>query len=89
LVLPAWQYQTSQSQRNASQEPVITKTLSGKKYTPHDCWHTFSWLCDKYKADKLSKHLIMGHSLRNNIEKSVYGHRTIDELHTEINKIQV
>jgi len=67
----------------------INITASGKKHTPHDCRHTFSWLCDKYKVDELSKHLIMGHSLGNDIEKSVYGHRTIDELRAEINKIQV
>lgn len=67
----------------------IDKTVSGKKHTPHDCRHTFSWLCDKYKIDELSKHLMMGHSLGGDVEKSVYGHRTIEELKTEINKIQV
>lgn len=71
------------------QELGIAVTLSGKKHTPHDCRHTFSWLCDKYKVDELSKHLMMGHSLGGDIEKSVYGHRTIDELRTEINKIKV
>ncbi|MCI9078648.1 MAG: site-specific integrase [Lachnospiraceae bacterium] len=67
----------------------IDKTVSGKKHTPHDCRHTFSWLCDKYKVDELSKHLMMGHSLGGDVEKSVYGHRTIEELKTEINKIKV
>ena len=51
--------------------------------------HTFSWLCDKYGVDDMSKHLLMGHSLGNNIERSVYGHRTFEELKTEINKIKV
>lgn len=67
----------------------INKTASGKRHTPHDCRHTFSWLCDKYKIDELSKHLMMGHSLGGDVEKSVYGHRTIEELKTEINKIKV
>ncbi len=67
----------------------INITASGKKHTPHDCRHTFSWLCDRYKVDELSKHLLMGHSLGNDVEKSVYGHRTIDELRVEINKIQI
>ena len=58
-------------------------------HTPHDCRHTFSWLCDKYGVDDLSKHLLMGHSLGNDVEKSVYGHRTVEELRTEIEKIQV
>ena len=62
---------------------------SGKKHTPHDCRHTFSWLCDKYSVDELSKHLLMGHSLGKDIEKSVYGHRTFEELCAEINKIQI
>lgn len=62
---------------------------NGKKHTPHDCRHTFSWLCDKYKVDDMSKHLIMGHSLGRDVEKSVYGHRTNEELNMEIQKIQV
>lgn len=67
----------------------LTFSDSGTKHTPHDCRHTFSWLCDKYKVDELSKHLLMGHSLGNDIERSVYGHRTLDELRTEIEKIEV
>ncbi|MGN1083539.1 MAG: zinc-ribbon domain-containing protein [Lachnospiraceae bacterium] len=64
-------------------------TANGKKHTPHDCRHTFSWLCDKYALDELSKHLLMGHSPGKDIEKSVYGHRTLDELRNEIEKIKV
>lgn len=67
----------------------LTFSDSGTKHTPHDCRHTFSWLCDKYKVDELSKHLLMGHSLGSDIERSVYGHRTLDELRAEIEKIQV
>ena len=67
---------------------LLTST-AGTKHTPHDCRHTFSWICDKYKIDDLSKHLLMGHSLGNDIEKSVYSHRTLEELRTEIEKIKV
>ena len=67
----------------------LTYSDSGTKHTPHDCRHTFSWLCDKYKVDELSKHLLMGHSLGSDIERSVYGHRTLDELRAEIEKIEV
>lgn len=67
----------------------IDLTPSGLKHTPHDCRHTFSWLCDKYKVDELSKHLLMGHTLGNDVERKVYGHRTPEELRTEINKIQI
>ena len=60
---------------------------NGAKHTPHDCRHTFSWLCDKYKIDDMSKHLLMGHALGSDVEKNVYGHRTFDELKHEIEKI--
>lgn len=61
----------------------------GTKHTPHDCRHTFSWLCDKYGVDDLSKHLLMGHAVRTDVSKSVYGHRTFEELKNEIGKIIV
>lgn len=67
----------------------LTVSDNGTKHTPHDCRHTFSWLCDKYKVDELSKHLLMGHSPGGDVERSVYGHRTLDELRAEIEKIEV
>ena len=66
----------------------IAITANGKKHTPHDCRHTFSWLCDKYRVDELSKHLLMGHSPGKDVEKAVYGHRTLEELRAELHKIQ-
>lgn len=66
--------------------PALT---NGKKHTPHDCRHTFSWLCDVFGVDDMSKHMMMGHSLGRDVEKSVYGHRTFEQLKTEINKIQI
>lgn len=56
-------------------------------HTPHDCRHTFSWLCDKYKVDALSKKMLLGHALGDNVTDLKYGHRTVDELREEINKI--
>lgn len=84
----------SDSFRKRSFYPVLEKlgivtTVNGKKHTPHDCRHTFSWLCDKYGVNDTSKHILMGHSLGNDVEKSVYTHRTFDELKSEINKIIV
>lgn len=58
-----------------------------KNHTPHDCRHTFSWLCDKYKVDALAKKMLMGHALGNDVTDLKYGHRTVDELRNEINKI--
>jgi len=66
----------------------IQTTAGGKKHTPHDCRHTFSWLCDRYGVDDLSKHLLMGHAVRGDVERAVYGHRTLEQLRVEINKIQ-
>lgn len=67
----------------------IAASVNGKKHTPHDCRHTFSWLCDKYKVDDLSKHLLMGHTVQGDVEKTIYGHRTEEELRAEMNKIAV
>lgn len=66
--------------------PALT---NGKKHTPHDCRHTFSWLCDTFGVDDMSKHMIMGHSLGRDVEKAMYGHRTFEQLKEEINKIQI
>lgn len=62
-------------------------TLGITDHTPHDCRHTFSWLCDHYKVDALSKKMMLGHSLGNDVTSSVYGHRTHEELKEEIEKI--
>lgn len=71
------------------EELGILRTADGVKHTPHDCRHTFSWLADKYNMDTLSKHLIMGHSLKElGIEGSIYGHRTKEELIVQIDQIR-
>lgn len=65
------------------------ESLNIKRHTPHDCRHTFSWLCDKYEVDTFAKKLLMGHCLGKDVTDKVYGHRMIDELRIEIEKIQV
>ena len=57
-------------------------------HTPHDCRHTFSWLCDRYHMDTLSKKMLLGHSLGNDVTNAKYGHRTMEELRAEIEKIR-
>lgn len=92
--LPVWQEWKKRSYphfKNCSYECLASLKIDyvgETKHTLHDCRHTFSWLCDKYKVDDFSKHLILGHSLGNDVEKSVYGHRTIKELTDEINKLE-
>lgn len=59
------------------------------KHTPHDCRHTFSALCEKYGVRENDRKRMLGHSFGNDITNAVYGHRTLDELRTEIEKIQI
>lgn len=56
-------------------------------HTPHDCRHTFSWLCDKYGVDMFTKKVLMGHSLGTSVTENTYGHRNLEELRTELEKI--
>lgn len=59
------------------------------KHTPHDCRHTFSALCEKYKVSENDRKRMLGHSFGNDITNAVYGHRTIEDLRCEIEKIEV
>ena len=63
--------------------------LCDRNYADHDCRHTFSWLCDKYHVDALSKKMLLGHALGNDVTDLKYGHRTVEELREEINKIRI
>ena len=65
----------------------IAYTADGVKHTPHDCRHTFSWLCDRYTVDDVSKHLLMGHKLKGDVEKMKYSHRSVEELKDAIERI--
>ncbi len=58
------------------------------KHTPHDCRHTFSYLCEKYGVNEADQKRLMGHSFGNDVTKAVYGHRSIEDLRKEIEKIQ-
>lgn len=55
-------------------------------HTPHDCRHTFSALCERYHVSENDRKRMMGHALPD-ITNSVYGHRTVDDLREEIEKI--
>ena len=58
------------------------------KHTPHDCRHTFSALCERYHVAENDRKRMMGHSFGADITNSVYGHRTLDDLRGEIEKIK-
>lgn len=58
-------------------------------HTPHDCRHTFSALCERYGVNEADRKRMMGHSFGNDITNGVYGHRTLEELREQIEKIEV
>ncbi len=62
---------------------------TNKHYTPHSTRHTFSRLCESYDVREADRKRMLGHSLRNDVTNSVYGHRSIAELSAEIEKIQL
>lgn len=59
------------------------------KHTPHDCRHTFSWMCEKCKVNENDRRRMLGHSFGSDITNQVYGHRTLEDLRTEIEKIDI
>lgn len=58
----------------------------GLPHTPHDCRHTFSALCERYEVRENDRKRLLGHSI-GDITNDVYGHRTLEELTKEMNKI--
>ena len=65
------------------------RRLKIENHTPHDCRHTFSRLCVKYGVNENDRKRMMGHSFGSDITNGIYGHRTLDELRTEIEKIKI
>ena len=57
------------------------------QHLPHDGRHTFASLMDNVGANEVCLKLIMGHSMRNDVTKGVYTHKTIPQLIEEVNKI--
>lgn len=63
--------------------------LNIKRHTPHDCRHTFSMLCEKYNVNENDRKRLLGHSFGGDITNSKYGHRSLDDLRLEIEKIRL
>lgn len=63
-------------------------SLGIEKHTPHDCRHTFSMLCEKYRVNENDRKRMLGHSFGSDITNETYGHRSLEDLRTEIEKIQ-
>lgn len=63
--------------------------LKIERHTPHDCRHTFSRLCEKYRVNENDRKRMLGHSFGADITNGVYGHRTVEDLREEIEKIEI
>lgn len=60
----------------------------GMNHTPHDCRHTFSMLCEKYGVNENDRKRMLGHSFGADVTNAVYGHRSVEDLRMEIEKIK-
>lgn len=70
---------------NANFNTVMNRL--GIKHLPHDSRHTFATLMDNACANDVCTKLILGHSMKGDITKSVYMHKTVADLLKEVNKI--
>lgn len=65
------------------------ESIGISKHTPHDCRHTFSRLCEKYGVSDNDRRRMLGHSFGADISNAIYGHRSVEDLRSEIEKIQI
>ena len=85
---PVWFAGKSVSQFRRDMKAALRR-LGIKGKSPHSCRHTFSRLCESYGVREADRKRMLGHSFGNDITNGVYGHRTLEELRTEIEKIKV
>lgn len=57
------------------------------EHKPHDCRHTFSALCEHFHVAENDRKRMLGHAFQD-VTNRVYGHRTVEELRVEIEKIK-
>ena len=60
-----------------------------KYHTPHSCRHTFHRLLEKAGVSEADRKRLMGHSLKGDITNGTYGHRSVEELKEQIEKIKI
>jgi len=72
---------------NRTRMSSVVKRLNPSA-TPHWTRHTFSALCEKYHVAENDRKRMLGHAITD-ITNGVYGHRTVEDLRTEIEKIDV
>ena len=70
----------------------IDKTLAEigiqSRHTPHDCRHTFSYLCEKYGVPENDRKRMLGHAFQD-VTNKIYGHRDLEDLRRSIELIKV
>lgn len=66
----------------------VLDDLGIEKHTPHDCRHTFSKLCEDYEVKENDRKRMLGHAFAD-ITNAKYGHRDLESLRKEIEKIKV
>ena len=59
---------------------------NGMDHSPHHTRHTFSALCEKYEVKENDRKRLLGHAFQD-VTNSVYGHRDLEDLRKEIEKI--
>ena len=70
-------------------EELGIDTAAIRSHTPHSTRHTFSRLCESYGVWEADRRRMLGHSFGNDITNGIYGHRTVEELKEQIEKICV
>ena len=73
---------------NVGQNEMIPRNGMHRHHTPHSCCHTFSRLCESYGVREADRRRMLGHSFGNDITNGVYGHRRLEELREQIEKIE-
>lgn len=68
---------------------ITMVNLKLSDHTPHDCRHTFSKLCEQYGVNENDRKRMLGHCFKDDITNRVYGHRTLEDLRNEIEKIKI
>lgn len=58
-------------------------------HRPHDCRHTFSMLLERYKVHDNDRKRLLGHSFNGDVTNEVYGHRSLQDLREEIEKVKI
>ena len=74
---------------NIHSDAVSYTLLDVYKRQPHDCRHTFSKLCEHFEVKENDRKRMLGHSFKDDITNKIYGHRDLEDLRREIEKIQV